>query len=97
MVTISRKIFHWLDWCPNSRPLEIQAPVGANNTTAVVQDPGSDPAGNSIFPDWITASAVLILFATLFVGGQIWWPFFVGGVLIICLAWTHFHRPDGGC
>lgn len=97
MITKSCVIFHWLGWCPNSRALEVQAPLGANNSPAVVRSQGSDPAGNSIFPDWITAGAVLILFATLFVGGQFWWPFFVGGVLIVCLVRMHFHGPDGGC
>ncbi len=42
-----------------------------------------DSAG---FPEWMTSLAVVILFATLGLGGFFWWPLFVGAVLIVCIA-----------
>jgi len=34
----------------------------------------------------MTAVALVILFATCFVGGNLWWPFLVVIVLIACIA-----------
>jgi hypothetical protein len=31
-------------------------------------------------PDWFTALSICILFATLFVGGSIWWPALALGI-----------------
>jgi len=43
-------------------------------------------------PGWMEALAIVILFATLSFGGFLWWPFFVGAVLVVCLAyWYFFH------
>jgi len=43
-------------------------------------------------PEWMTALAIVILFATLSFGGFYWWPFFVGAVLIVCLAYWYYHH-----
>jgi hypothetical protein len=40
----------------------------------------------------MTTAALVILFATCFVGGNLWWPFFVGAVLIVCLAYWYYRH-----
>ncbi|MDD1716459.1 MAG: hypothetical protein LUQ01_05620 [Methanolinea sp.] len=93
----------WLGGSPNSRPLEIRIPregsydQAAGVLNPVRPDPGSGTAGRVACPDWITAVAIIILFATLFFGGLFWWPFFTGAVLVLCLAYVWFHRSMGAC
>jgi amino acid transporter len=41
---------------------------------------------------WMEALAIVILFATLGFGGLFWWPFFVGAVLVVCLAYWYYHH-----
>ncbi len=97
MIRVSKVIHGWLGWCPNAYALK--APLNGKRTVAEqpgfpepeTPQPGSSPATVTV-PSWMTALALIILSATCFVGGNIWWPFFVGVVLIFCLAyWYHYH------
>ncbi len=48
-----------------------------------------NPAGA---PEWMAILAIVILFATLGLGGFFWWPFFVGAVLIACLVYWYYYQ-----
>jgi hypothetical protein len=43
-------------------------------------------------PQWMSALGIVILFTTLGFGGLFWWPFFVGAVLVVCLAYWYYHN-----
>lgn len=47
-------------------------------------------------PGWMEALAIVVLFATLLgLGGFVWWPFFVGAVLLACLVyWYYYHGKE---
>jgi len=46
-------------------------------------------------PHWMTAVALVILFATCFVGGNLWWPVLVVIVLIACIAFLAYRNYRG--
>jgi len=88
---ISALIHHHLGWCPNAHTLK--APVsgiGAGAEPAGISDPESPRPGISpailTVPQWMTAVALVILFATFFVGGNILWPALVLVILAIFVA-----------
>ncbi|MDD4137641.1 MAG: hypothetical protein PHT99_07100 [Methanoregula sp.] len=85
--TISDKIGAYLGWCPNARTLDAQThstkriePSGI--TEPEPPQPGTFPT-TLAEPHWMTAAALAILFATFFVGGNLWWVAFVLAVLVI--------------
>ncbi|MFA5222087.1 MAG: hypothetical protein WC391_07370 [Methanoregula sp.] len=94
---VSEVIRGWLGWCPNSHAFNVQqARAGRQVIPADVVEPdgphpGSNPVKKSGFSDWFTAVAIIILFATLVVGGYFWWPFFVGAVLVVGLVYWYLH------
>jgi hypothetical protein len=100
MHSVSEQIQVYFGWCPNSPGAQIQA-VDFTTGQAVPKhidleppQPGTIPTRIAT-PTWMNAAALVILVATCFVGGNIWWPFFVGAVLIACLVYRYyFHRKE---
>lgn len=97
MSNISQHLRAYFGWCPNCPGIHVQASDHATGRGATgISDPepprpGTIPARITV-PAWMNATALIILFATCFVGGNIWWPFFVGAVLIVCLVcWYYRH------
>jgi fatty acid desaturase len=90
MLTISQRLQAYFGWCPNSPGVHVQASDRATGRVAPgIADP-EPPHDQTIptriaMPAWMTVVALAILFATLFVGGNIWWPVFVFAVLVIFL------------
>ena len=88
MITrISDIIHEWTGWCPNSPALDVQKPRISMSGLSGITDP-EPPQPQMILtriatPPWMTAIALAILFATFFVGGNIWWPAIVLAVLVI--------------
>ncbi len=91
MTQFAEVIRGWLGWCPNTHVLKIQVPAANTGTglTATTDRespwPGILPKSLAV-PHWMTAVALVILFATCFVGGNLWWPILVVIVLIAGIA-----------
>jgi len=88
MIRCAEVIHGWLGWCPNTHVLNVQAPAASTGTGQTDTTDRESPwpgilPGSLEVPHWMTAVALVILFATCFVGGNIWWPVFVSGVLVI--------------
>jgi len=84
---ISDKIGAYLGWCPHARTLDAQTPRTNRISQSGIIDP-EPPQPQTIptriaTPAWMTAIALAILVATLFVGGNIWWVAFVLVILVI--------------
>jgi type VI protein secretion system component VasF len=100
MHIVSQRLQAYFGWCPNHPGAHVQA-VNLETTQAVPKNvdpeppqPGTIPTRIAT-PTWMNAATLVILFATCFVGGNIWWPFFVVAVLIACLAyWYYNHRKE---
>jgi len=83
-LVIADTIRIYLGWCPNARPavsVSREAPSRAGILPDTPQ-PGTTPLVFGV-PRWMTAISIAILFATFFVGGNIWWPAIVLAVLVI--------------
>ena len=90
MRCISDKIGAYLGWCPNARTLDAQKPRTIMIDPSGITDP-EPPQPHTIptriaTPAWMTAIALAILFATFFVGGNLWWVVFVLFVLVILVV-----------
>lgn len=88
--TLYETILHRLGWCPNHTALQQAAPVlkTAGPAPAPEDQDGRQPgtSWHSVeLPSFSTAVAIVIVFATLFVGGNIWWPPFVFAIAVIGL------------
>ena len=88
--TISGKIWAYLGWCPHARTLDAQTPRTIRIDPSGITDP-EPPQPQTIptriaTPAWMTAIALAILFATFFVGGNLWWVAFVLAVLVILVV-----------
>ncbi|MFA7695705.1 MAG: hypothetical protein WCX63_09235 [Methanoregula sp.] len=86
MTQLAEVIRGWLGWCPRDcsriiTPPRTQVPKNPA-PLQVAPQPGTAPAYPAI-PGWMDAIAVVILFATLFVGGNLWWVAFVFAVLVL--------------
>ena len=81
----SDKIGSYLGWCPNARTLDAKTPCTERIGPSEIADP--EPPQTILTrittPGWMTAVALAILFATFFVGGNIWWVAFVLVILVI--------------
>ncbi len=98
MSRVSEKVQEWMGWCPSTMPNSLNEDPGRH--------PG-DPAENRgvrpglpeayQMPDRFTALSIVILFATLFVGGCIWWPAFVLGIVAagILVLYVKSHGKEG--
>lgn len=93
-------LHRWTGWCPRSHPEQpLVCMTGSLDSGYVSEsdrpDTGKKQYSGRLFQKIFTGVAILILFATLFFGGQFWWPLFVVIVLIcgiIChylLIWRH--------
>jgi hypothetical protein len=97
MHTVSQRLQAYFGWCPNSPGACVQAiDLTTGGVARGIADP-EPPQPHTIptriaTPAWMCATALMILFATFFVGGNIWWPAFVGAVLIICLPYWYYHH-----
>jgi len=64
--------------CPNSRVVSTCTPVMKGELAGFPEPQGQQPEsaiqGTIKMLDWFTTVAIIILFATLFVGGNFWWP-----------------------
>ncbi|MDD1691299.1 MAG: hypothetical protein LUQ66_11655 [Methanoregula sp.] len=93
---ISVLIHQRLSWCPNAHALKVPEPgirTGMDQTGISDPDPRPGTSASALaVPHWMTTAALVILFATFFVGGNIWWPVFVGAVLIVCLAYWYYRH-----
>jgi hypothetical protein len=75
-----------MGWCPNSYTMNAKT---SGNRTDISDISDSDPPQPGTTPaflvtqHWMTATALVILFATFFVGGNLWWPIFVFALLVI--------------
>lgn len=82
------RIYERPGWCPNTQGVNVRTPgakIGVDPTGVSTPDspqPGATPASLAT-PHWMSAVAVAILFATIFVGGNLWWVVFVLAVLIL--------------
>jgi len=87
MTQVTEVIRGWLGWCPHARTLDAQTPRTSRIGPSGITDPEPPQPGTSpttlAVPHWMTAIALAILFATLFVGGNVWWVAFVLAVLVI--------------
>jgi hypothetical protein len=81
----------YLGWCPHARPAAATVPcTGILPHARDLPDtpqPGTAPLVTAV-PHWMTAVSIAILFATIFVGGNFWWPILVLGVLVV-FAFIH--------
>jgi len=86
MAQVSEVIRGWLGWCPNAPPVTITiSRTGTSLHSGNVPDtpqPGTSPAALAV-SHVMTGVSVVILFATCFVGGNIWWPPIVLAVLTL--------------
>ncbi len=81
---------HYLGWCPNSRVVSTCTPVMKGELAGFPEPQGQQPEsaieGTIKMLDWFTTVAIIILFATLFVGGNFWWPAVVLAIVAIGIA-----------
>ena len=90
MTCVSDVIRGWLGWCPNAHTMKV--PVSGSRSGTEPSEiskpespqPGTSPAIITVHHGMI-AVALVILLATCFVGGNIWWPALVFVILVICI------------
>lgn len=95
MHTAFQRIQIWFGWCPNHPGIHAQTQDHMTQQFAPgltnPESPQPDTPKATITVDhWMTGGALAILVATCFVGGNIWWPFFVGVMLFACLVYWHY-------
>ena len=77
----------YIGWCPHARTLDAQTPRTSRIDPSEITEPEPPHPGiaqaSLATPHWMDTVAVLILFATLFVGGSLWWVAFVLAVLAV--------------
>ncbi|HEX3002457.1 MAG TPA: hypothetical protein VHN82_08870 [Methanoregula sp.] len=97
--TAFQRLQVWFGWCPNHPGVRKQTRNCITGPVAPgISDPEPPQPGTSsptiMVNHWMTAGALAILVTTCFVGGNVWWPFFVGAVLIAGL--TYWYYRHGG-
>jgi hypothetical protein len=94
MHTAFQRLQVWFGWCPNHPVVQVQirdhmpGQVAPGISDPEPPQPGTSKATITAY-HWMTGGSLAILFATCFVGGNIWWPFFVGAVLLACLLYWY--------
>jgi len=94
--TLCETILHRLGWCPNHAAVQA-CPVPKTTGQAPEDQDGRQPgtAWHSVdLPPFSTAVAILIVFATIFVGGNIWWPPVVFAIAVIGLIIVYRKKPQ---
>lgn len=100
MTQFAEVIRGWLGWFPNTHVLRMQVPAASTGTGLTGSTdrespwPGILPKTLEV-PHWMTVLALVILFATCFVGGNLWWPVLVVIVLIACIAFLAYRNYRG--
>ena len=81
MTRIAEIMHGWLGWCPHAGTPQqgVKNPTTITSRTGEPEGQPGSPAATMTVPDGFTSLSILILFATLFVGGYFWWPAFVLG------------------
>lgn len=82
-MTVPEEIFRrYLGWCPHAGTPQqgVKNPAKTPGTRGEPEWVPDSPVAAMTMPYGFTALSVLIVFATLFVGGYFWWPAFVLGV-----------------
>jgi hypothetical protein len=59
------------------------------------KQPDTSPS-TAMIPEWFTAISIIVLVATIFVGGNIWWPFAVLSIAGAGLAIMYFSNRIPG-
>jgi len=100
MTQFAKVIRGWLGWCPNTHALKMQVPAASTGTEPTDATDRESPASGLLpktleVPHWMTVLALVILFATCFVGGNLWWPVPVVIVLIACIALLTYRNYRG--
>ncbi|MHB8164618.1 MAG: hypothetical protein ACYDDV_09820 [Methanoregula sp.] len=89
--TLRNNFRHRLGWCPNTSTHPI--PQDTRQGISAGTKPGNEQPGTApykaAFPAWFAVISIGILFATLFVGGNIWWPPLVLVIAGVGLAIMH--------
>jgi hypothetical protein len=92
--TLRNNFRHRLGWCPNTstrpEPQDTRQGIYAGTKPGNGQ-PGTAPYAAAI-PAWFSVFSIGILFATFFVGGNIWWPPVV--LVIAGAGLAIMHRQD---
>jgi Flp pilus assembly protein TadB len=90
---LSGTLHQWTGWCPNAGTL-----LELHDARKGFPDPADDeekqPGTASYMagiPAWFTTVSVIVLFATVFLGGNLWWPALVlviagAGLAVMCLS-----------
>ena len=85
--SISDKIGLYVGWCPNARTLDTQTSCNGRIPSEITEpEPPRTILTQITSPTWMTAVALVILFATFFVGENVWWVAFVLVVLVILVV-----------
>ncbi|NMB78452.1 MAG: hypothetical protein GYA23_05090 [Methanomicrobiales archaeon] len=86
-----------LGWCPHTAPSRQNTKGNpSRNCTADKKDKAQGPVWAHVaMPDGFTALSLIILFATCFVGGFLWWPALVLGITAAGIL-TLWARSDTG-
>jgi len=97
MHTAIQQLQVWFGWCPNHPGIHAQTHDQMTQRFAPgLTDPESpqpDTPGATITVNHgMTVGALAILVATCFVGGNIWWPLFVGAVLLASLVYWYYRH-----
>ena len=82
-MTVRSEIFQrYLGWCPHAGipPQGEEKTAQIPRMSAGPEGMPDSPAAVMAMPDGFTSLSILILFATLFVGGYFWWPALVIGI-----------------
>ena len=88
MHTVSQRLQAYFGWCPNHISARVQTADLATGRVAPINASPEPPQPGIIptriaTPVWMNAAALVILIATCFVGGNIWWPAIVLVILVI--------------
>ena len=89
----------YLGWCPHAARSHNTGVNEREGSGPAVEKrvPEASPAAHATVPDGFTLLSILILFATLFVGGYFWWPALVLGITIAgILAFRARTKAQGG-
>jgi hypothetical protein len=78
---LAERVREWMGWCPCAMQHPLREDPGRRpEDPATGRDSRPALPGANQMPDGFTALAVMILFATPVVGGNIWWPPVVLGI-----------------
>lgn len=88
----------YLGWCPHAARSHGTGvnEQGVSGPAIEKEVPEGSPAAAVTMPDGFTILSILILFATLFVGGYVWWPALVLGITVAGILVFRAHTNAQG-